>query len=189
MTEKQLTIVRTALRLFYRQGIHAVGINEIIQQSGVAKKTLYSYFSGKEALIIAALNYRDEIFMGWLTGKMSSVAPGQDALLAMFDGLDDWFNDRADALGSFRGCFFINASGEYTDPLTAVHKACKEHKKHVYQLVMQHTRLIRSDESTAILLADTLCLLKEGAITTAMVQEDSQAAIKLMPLVKSLTHA
>ncbi|WP_315983677.1 TetR/AcrR family transcriptional regulator [Aliamphritea spongicola] len=99
MTEKQQLIIRTALKLFYRQGIHAVGINEIIQQSGVAKKTLYNYFSGKEALILAALHYRDEIFMGWLGGIMSAAKPGQPALIAMFHGLDDWFNDHAEALG------------------------------------------------------------------------------------------
>lgn len=188
MTEKQQLIIRTALKLFYRQGIHAVGINEIIQQSGVAKKTLYSYFSGKEALILAALHYRDEIFMGWLGNIMAAAEPGQPALIAMFHGLDDWFNDRADALGNFRGCFFINASGEYTDPQTPVHQACKAHKTHVHALVMQHTLMVSPNRAAAEQLADTLCLLKEGAITTAMVQEDPQAASKLLPLIESLTR-
>ncbi len=186
MTEKQQIIIRTALKLFYRQGIHAVGINEIIQQSGVAKKTLYSYFSGKEALILAALNYRDEIFMGWLSQTMASTNPGQPALLAMFHGLDDWFNNRATALGNFRGCFFINASGEYTDPQTPVHQACKAHKANVHALVLQHTKLVCENQAAALQLADTLCLLKEGAITTAMVQEDPGAAHRLIPLVKTL---
>lgn len=188
MTDKQQTIIRTALRLFYRQGIHAVGINEIILQSGVAKKTLYNHFSSKEALILAALNFRDEIFMGWLEATMDKVEPGAAALQQMFIGLDDWFNNRATALGNFRGCFFINASGEYTDPETPVHQACKAHKANVHGAVARHTRLICTTEDEAIALADTLCLLKEGAITTAMVQEDPQAAIKLLPLVKNLTE-
>lgn len=190
MTEKQLSIVRTALRLFYRQGIHAVGINEIIQQSGVAKKTLYNYFASKEELVLAALAYRDDIFMNWLTGRMDSVDAGSDALIEMFYGLDDWFNDRAEQLGNFRGCFFINASGEYTDPQTPVHQACKAHKANVKQQVLGHTRLLSysSDDAdqAADRLAETLCLLKEGAITTAMVQEDPLAARNLIPLVTNL---
>ncbi len=53
---------------------------------------------------------------------------------------------------------------------------------------MQHTLMVSPNRAAAEQLADTLCLLKEGAITTAMVQEDPQAASKLIPLIETLTR-
>ena len=35
---KREILLNTSLALFYKNGIHAVGINEILAQSGVAKK-------------------------------------------------------------------------------------------------------------------------------------------------------
>ena len=41
---KRSELVQTAFRLFYQQGIHATGINQILSESGIAKKTLYQHF-------------------------------------------------------------------------------------------------------------------------------------------------
>ena len=38
-------LVKTAYRLFNAQGYHATGIDQILAESGVAKATLYKYFS------------------------------------------------------------------------------------------------------------------------------------------------
>jgi AcrR family transcriptional regulator len=48
--------------LFYKFGIHAVGINEILKESGIAKRTLYHHSSSKDELIIAAITKRDNNF-------------------------------------------------------------------------------------------------------------------------------
>lgn len=186
MTDKKLALIRTALKLFYVQGIHAVGINEILKQSGIAKKTLYSYFASKDELILATLKYRDEIFVGWLRSRLEGVEPGKPALVALFHALDDWFNDRESAIGNFRGCFFINASAEYGDPESQIYLACKEHKNNVRELVKQHVDVFMSGDEQSNLLTDLICVLKEGAITTAKVQKEKQAAIKLIPTVTTL---
>jgi AcrR family transcriptional regulator len=41
-------ILETADDLFYREGIHAVGIDTIIEKSGVAKMSLYRSFTSKD---------------------------------------------------------------------------------------------------------------------------------------------
>ena len=46
-------ILETAEVLFYREGIRAVGIDTIIEKSGVAKMSLYRSFPSKDALVAA----------------------------------------------------------------------------------------------------------------------------------------
>ena len=41
-------ILDTATELFYRDGYHAVGIDTIVEQSGVAKMTLYRHYPSKD---------------------------------------------------------------------------------------------------------------------------------------------
>lgn len=60
--DRRERLVSVAFGLFYRHGVHAIGINRIIAESGVAKKTLYHHFSSKEALIAATVDYRDRQF-------------------------------------------------------------------------------------------------------------------------------
>ena len=51
-------IIATANELFYRQGYHQTGINQIIEESGVAKATFYSNFKSKEELCVEYLRER-----------------------------------------------------------------------------------------------------------------------------------
>jgi AcrR family transcriptional regulator len=46
-------ILEAAACLFYQDGIHAVGVDTIIAESGVAKMTLYCHFPSKDDLIVA----------------------------------------------------------------------------------------------------------------------------------------
>lgn len=56
--EVRENILKTAARLFQRQGYHATGLNQIVQESGAPKGSLYYYFpGGKEALAVAAITW------------------------------------------------------------------------------------------------------------------------------------
>ena len=186
MTEKQKHIVTTALRLFYEKGVHAVGINEVLKEAGVAKRTLYNYFETKDDLIVATLEYRNELFMSWLEGRLALLPPGREALLGMFEALDDWFNNRCKELADFRGCFFINVAAEYGDPSTEIFQVAKRHKLRVRAALQEQVNVLGRPLEEALMLVETLTLLKEGAIVTAMVQEDRDAARKLIPVVERL---
>ena len=58
-------ILEAAADLFYREGIRAVGVDAVIAHSGVAKMSLYRNFAGKDELVAAFLEYRNELYWSW----------------------------------------------------------------------------------------------------------------------------
>ena len=84
-------ILEAAYELFSRQGIRAVGIDSIVESSGVARMTLYRHFASKDALVLAFLERREERWIkDWLQREVElrAVDPG-DRLLAIFDIFDE----------------------------------------------------------------------------------------------------
>lgn len=179
-------LVNTALRLFYEHGIHAIGINQVLQEAGVAKQTLYNHFESKDSLVEAVVEQRDNLFFNWLEGRMNSRAAGKEAVLEMFDAVNDWINNRVPSLHRFYGCFFINTCGEYSDPEHPVHKLCAAHKARVLQLLKRHASELRDSETGAEELANALFFLKEGAIVKAHVVGDLDAAVKARAIAESM---
>lgn len=175
--DKRQLLIETAFRLFYEQGVHAVGINQILKEAGVAKKTLYHHFTGKEELVAAVVTYRNEKFINWFAGRMAAAEPGIPAIEGMFEALHDWFNNCAPQLIDFHGCFFINVCGEFGDPSHPVHQQCSAHKSRVIALIRDQVAQIEDiKESDIASLTLSLALLKEGAIVLAHVQGDKDAA-------------
>ncbi len=175
--DKRQLLIETAFRLFYEQGVHAVGINQILKEAGVAKKTLYHHFTSKEELVAAVVTYRDEKFINWFGGRMAAAEPGIPALEAMFAALHDWFNNRVPQLIDFHGCFFINVCGEFSDPAHPVHQQCSAHKSRVIALIREQVAQLEDIKEGEIdSLTQSLALLKEGAIVLAHVQGDKRAA-------------
>jgi AcrR family transcriptional regulator len=117
-------ILEAAYELFSRQGIRAVGIDAIVEQSGVARMTLYRHFPSKDALVLAFLELREERWTkDWLEHEVEqrAVDPGQ-RLLAIFDVFDGWFQ-RDD----FEGCSFINVLLEISEPAQPLHRASADY--------------------------------------------------------------
>jgi AcrR family transcriptional regulator len=168
-------LVNTALRLFSSNGFRATGIDRVLRESGVAKKTLYNHFSSKDELIVAALHKRDEEFMAKMRTAIARLAPKQDGdprlarVLAFFDGLDEWF-----ASPGFNGCTFINASAEYPRKDCPIHRACEAHKR----LVRDTLADLAADTGLADtdVLARQLALLADGAVVNAHTTGDREAA-------------
>lgn len=182
MTKPDL-LIHAAFKLFYQHGIHAVGINTILAETGVAKKTLYHHFASKEALVEAVLIYRDQIFMDWLISRMMTAGEGRVAVLALFDALDDWFHNRVDTLLPFKGCFFVKANGEFSDHI--VNDLCQRHKQNITSFIQANLVGYCSGLSTGD-LAQNISLLKEGAIAQAYVAGDLDAAKRAKSMAVAL---
>jgi AcrR family transcriptional regulator len=98
-------ILDTAYELFSRRAIRDVGIDEVIDQAGVAKATLYRHFPSKDELVIAFLERREERWtLAWVEAEARRRgATPVEQLLAIFELFDEWFH-RDD----FEACSFIN---------------------------------------------------------------------------------
>ncbi|MGF9660747.1 TetR/AcrR family transcriptional regulator [Arthrobacter crystallopoietes] len=90
--------------LFAHRGVRDVGIDEIIRTAGVAKATFYRHFPSKDALVLAFLQRRDEVFgINWLLDEVAQRADSSEGrLLAIFDVFGEWF-----AREDYEACSFI----------------------------------------------------------------------------------
>lgn len=183
-TSRRDQLVDTATRLFCKYGFRATGIDAVLAESGVAKKTLYNHFRSKDELIIATLRKRDEDFMQMAREGIGRLLTSQSGdprmlrLLAFFDALAEWA--RSD---SFNGCTFINASAEYPRREDPIHVACANHKKLVTQFIEELIAEMQLPDSYQV--ARQIGLLIDGAIVAAHTACDPTA----FPLAKETARS
>src|SRR6202011_2037137 len=155
-------ILEAAYTLFSRQGIRAVGIDSIVEASGVARMTLYRHFASKDPLVLAFLERREERWIrDWLQceGELRATDPGE-RLLAIFDVFDQWFQ-RPD----FEGCSFINVLLEIAEPSSVVHQASREYLARIRSFVGDLAREAGVAEPDAF--ARQWHILMKGSIVAA----------------------
>ena len=155
-------ILETADRLFYLQGIRAVGVDTIAAEIGISKRTLYNHFPSKDALITAYLERR-------FVAPKASDKPPAEQILATFDALERRF-----AAKDFRGCPFVNAVAELGTEDKAVRKiaiAFKESRRLWFR-----DRLVQLGVKDADALATQLVLLVDGSIAQDLVRNDPAMA-------------
>lgn len=171
ISDARQRIVETAERLFYAEGIRAVGIDRIIAEAGVAKMSLYNHFPSKDDLILAALQYREEKFDA-LFGKWMErhVDAGMDRLDAFFAALKDWFE-----ITDFRGCMFINSHAELADAKHEGSKFSASHKQRFHEMLKQVIAQTAGGKA-AEAMAPAIALIVEGAIVTAVMERKSSPA-------------
>lgn len=117
-------ILSAASELFYREGTRAVGVDLIVERSGVAKTSLYRHFATKDDLIEAFLRREDEDF--WRHWDQVS-AEYPDSPEQELDAQLQWIGDRIGRVG-YRGCPQINIAAEYSDESHPARKVAVAHK-------------------------------------------------------------
>lgn len=182
MSSKREQIVDAALRLFYQHGFNATGVDRIIGEAKVSKKTLYSHFKTKDELILATLRKRDELFRNNLMRETERKAQTPQArLMAVFDVMTDWFHEKG-----FSGCMFINAVAEFGEEDNPNHLLAAEHKRLVVDYIRGIAVEAGADDADA--LAHELNLLIEGAIVYAHVLGDKAAAERAKGMARKFTE-
>lgn len=156
-------ILAAAGSLFYRYGFRAVGVDTVIDASGVAKMTLYKHFPSKDALIVAYLGRSNEAFWGWwdaATGPFEGDPRRQ--LGAVFEGVGRLANSP-----QCLGCTFTSAAGEFPEPEHPGHRVALAHKEAVLERLERLAEAAELREPRAV--AESLLLLMDGAWTAARV--------------------
>ncbi len=168
-TPKRELLLKTALRLFNRDGYHAVGIDKILAESKLAKMTLYHHFASKEDLIVAALDWRAAQGRVAFAAYLAAAGPSpKKRFAALFDWYEAWFKSP-----EFQGCFFIRASGEYPEIDSKVHQAAIRQK--AGQIAILKTLIADLGAKAADALAQQLYQVIEGSIVAAHMFGDPRA--------------
>jgi len=165
-----MRLILTATRLFNENGIHATGIDRIIAEAGVARRTLYNQFGSKEGLIRAVMQRESHAWFEWLDSELTSAKLNnpRQRILRFFALLGEWFS-RSD----FKGCSFINAVGEH--PLdNCVRPIAKAHRQANFEYI--RGLLAGSNISNLDQIADQIAILADGATVTAMVTGNPRMA-------------
>src|SRR5262249_4099387 len=169
-SEARQRILETADRLFYQDGIRAVGIDRIIAEAGGAKMRLFNHFPSKDDLIQAARQYRAECVLTLLRSAMDRHHnKGKNRLRAFFAALKDLFESPG-----FRGCPFQNAAIELADPTHPGTDFVRGHKQRFSEFLrgLVEQTIVKA----AAKIAPAVSVLVEGAIVTAVIQGKSHAA-------------
>ncbi|MBE5477952.1 hypothetical protein E3G68_005306 [Mycobacteroides abscessus] len=155
-------IAAAAARLFYRQGINATGVDALITEANVSKRTFYQHFPSKGSLVEAYLRAIDEHGGSQMEQRLELDLAPRERLLAIFD---------ATATQRFRGCPFHNAVVESADTHPAVDDIVRAHKqKFAERLCGIATRAGARDPW---LLSQQILVLFEGATALATTLNDT----------------
>lgn len=158
---KRAELLQVASRLFYEQGYHQTGVQQIIAEAGAAKGTFYTHFKSKEELGLAWLNARHTTWNGWLQDAIRDQATARGKILGIFEFLGTWMEDC-----HYRGCAFLNTLCEMPDCDPAIRAEIANHKRELKELfqslVVQHQP--EAPESASRQLGTVLFLLFEGTL-------------------------
>jgi AcrR family transcriptional regulator len=158
-------LLNTAADLFYREGIRAVGVDLVVEITGVAKTSLYRHFPSKDDLVAAVLERDDQNY--WANWERIATQPGQTPQ-AELNAHMQWI---AKYIGrpEFRGCAFLNAATEFPDPDHPGRQIALRHKAELRRRLGALTLRLgvkKPDE-----LADQLVLLIDGAYVHGQLRE------------------
>jgi AcrR family transcriptional regulator len=172
-------ILDTAYELFASRGIRAVGVEEVIEQAGVAKATLYRHFRTKDELVLAFLEQRERLWTKDFVEAEARRRGGtpEERLLAIFDVFDGWFRQQG-----FEACSFINVLVEL-GPEHDAGKACIAHLDNIRTVVrtLAGEAGLRDTDS----FARSWHILMKGSIISAM-EGDVDAAQRAKALARLL---
>ena len=153
-------VFETARDLFYRRGIRAVGVDEIVSQAGVTKPSLYRAFASKDELVTACL---EKSAQEGRTGLDALAACTPDDPVKQLHAIVRLFADKLNQPG-FRGCPMSNTAVEFPEPDHPGRVVLETSKGDVRARIGGLTRQLPVHDPDA--LADGLILIIEGAMAS-----------------------
>lgn len=143
--------------LFYRRGIRAVGVDEIVTETGVTKPTLYRNFESKDELVATCLRQQMNENLAKLDAIAAAHADDPRAHLRAI--VEHNANELANP--DYRGCAVTNAAVEFPEANHPARQVAEECKANLRARVGKLSYEMRASDPEA--LADGIILLIEGA--------------------------
>ncbi|PBC70320.1 TetR family transcriptional regulator [Streptomyces sp. TLI_235] len=164
-------LVQAASRLFYYEGVRAIGVERLIAEAGVTKATFYRHFAAKDDLVVAYLLTKDAYYKE-VAEPLAAAYPPAEAIDLIFEAIAEHARERG-----FRGSPFLNAAAEYPDADHPVRSLVTSHRDWIRSLFQN---LLASLGHTAPeSAAGALLMLYDGAMAAGYL-DDSTAAHKTL---------
>jgi AcrR family transcriptional regulator len=156
-------ILEKAMCLFSEHGIHAVGLQQLIDECGCGKNVLYREFASKDELVVAYLECKGRQSEADIDAAIAKHADDPTAqLVAVVEAAVRTASD-----SEYHGCAFQTATAEYRDPDHPVNRAAVNHVASVRRRVQRIAATAGAADPKE--LTDRLMLLIDGVYASATV--------------------
>ncbi|GAA1707210.1 TetR family transcriptional regulator [Fodinicola feengrottensis] len=156
-SEARSRLLGTASRIFYAEGLHSVPVDRIITEADTTRATFYRHFPSKEDLVISYLGAADRALRDRFAATLASSESAEDAVRGITADIAADIRRK-----DFRGCAFLNAAAEYSDPAHPVHRTVLEHREWFLDAVAD--LLGQIGDGPAKPAARHLVMLRDGAM-------------------------
>lgn len=175
-------ILKTANALFNEYGVNTIGIDRIIAESSVSKRTFYNYFSSKNEVIAAYLESKDWLRFSELNKHVSRVKGGAKAeILAIFDFLEQWFSE-----DDFNGCAFARGLNDFTqEDVKELRKKVDIYFEHWGEFIKTRLNALVEPDKIKVLFPQLLSLIT-GSVIVAQGLGDAKVAQLNKQIAKSI---
>ena len=172
-------LLASTQRLTARSGV-GVGVDAILDDASVARRSLYQHFGGKDGLIAASLlqsSQQDEA--RYRAALASGGKDPRKRILAVFDQLDQTTSARG-----FRGCRYIAAELSLPDADHPAHEVTRDYTERLHALFAEELGDLGHPDPRSG--ADQLLVLIDGVLVLGAIRPGSAPARTVRPLVEAI---
>lgn len=162
-------ILITATRLFQSQGYNQTGINQIIEEAGVAKASLYYHFPSKEDLGVAYMVRRWETWRGGLEKYLDGESDPQQRLIKVFEHRGIFVQE-----SNFAGCSYTRILTELPQRGTKMYNraiANKEMQRKLFRDLIEQIDAVPVEKKESF--TNTVFLLFDGATLQCQIYQET----------------
>ncbi|WP_259065764.1 TetR/AcrR family transcriptional regulator [Mucilaginibacter sp. X4EP1] len=163
-------IIEAAGRLFYEQGYNLTGINQVIEEADIAKRSLYNHFDSKTDLLFS---YLDKLQEDWYKEANIYLAPFKNPkkkMLALFD-----YRIQNQLNLNYGGCAFVKINAEAGCTDERILKKTRQNKDKLKSFIGSIIAEFKDRISPVLSneeLIQMIYLMMEGGITSTSIYKD-----------------
>lgn len=181
-------ILTTAMRLFYFQGFHGTGLNQILKESGAPKGSLYHYFpEGKEQLAEEAIKLSRQLIGDVIQHYMMEKESVEEALTAHILAMAELFDQEN---GVKENSHLMMPFGLLAAETAFMNERLREACSDTYQYweSLYFGKLVRNGyrASDATLISQFISTLIEGAVTLSLTKKSNDPLIMASSIIPTI---
>jgi AcrR family transcriptional regulator len=174
-------LLDAAQDLFYSRGA-SVGVDALLTEANVARRSLYEHFGGKDGLIEAVLRRAAEEDLAWYEDALARHAEPRDRLLGLFDQLDQLVSN-----ADFRGCRYFATDLALADPGHPAHAQTEAFRRRLRALLLREVKALGHPRPAYA--AEQLHLLIEGSLVMGATKNGRHPARAARDLAEVILRA